>query len=115
MLISDWSSDVCSSDLESRNTAAKQKLRGVLDGTLNAEDVQQWGERADFSGVNISRQEFMDAVARAVEARAKGETADEITKSLDSGALSPAFRREGRGPTSRAATRGRSEEHTAEL
>src|SRR3546814_20762969 len=49
----------------------------------------------------------MDAVARAVEARAKGETADEITKSLDSGELSPAFRREGRGQTSRAATRGR--------
>src|SRR3546814_16777735 len=95
---------------ESRNTAAKQKLRGVLDGTLNAEDVQQWGERADFSGVNISRQEFMDAVARAVEARAKGETADEITKSLDSGELSPAFRREGRGQTSRAAPRGRTEE-----
>src|SRR3546814_19914408 len=38
---------------------------------------------------------------------AKGETADEITKSLDSGELSPAFRREGRGQTSRAATRGR--------
>src|SRR3546814_15685290 len=37
----------------------------------------------------------------------KGETADEITKSLDSGELSPAFRSEGRGQTSRAATRGR--------
>src|SRR3546814_11563279 len=49
----------------------------------------------------------MDAVARAVEARAKGETADEITKPLDSGELSPAFRREGRGQTTRAATRGR--------
>src|SRR3546814_13307060 len=49
----------------------------------------------------------MDAVARAVEARAKGETADEITQSLDSGELSPAFRREGRGQTNRAATRGR--------
>src|SRR3546814_14576693 len=77
---------------ESRNPAAKQKMRGVLDGTLNAEDVQQWGERADFSGVNISRQEFMAEVAGAVDARAKGATAAESTQSLVTGQRSPASR-----------------------
>src|SRR3546814_11052290 len=43
----------------SRHTAAKQKLRGVLDGTQPAADVQQWGEGDDFSGLNYSGQGVM--------------------------------------------------------
>lgn len=75
----------------SRNTVARSKLEGVLSGReKDPAAVLKWAEKANFSGVDINREDYIDAVVKATEARAKGATADELEKAL-SGKLPAMF------------------------
>jgi len=81
---------------ESRDTMARSKLQGVMRGSLDASDVAKWAEKADFSGVDISQKEYLEALAAVTEVRRNRQLADQIDKSLESGKLAPIFEKPGR-------------------
>lgn len=86
----------------SRNTAARARLDAILAesdpekaATLGLQAVQ-WAQKADFSRVGISREEFENAVSSAVTAAAKDRTATGIENSLEENKLDPMFREAGK-------------------
>src|SRR3546814_4464064 len=48
MRISDWSSDVCSSDLNTANLAASYMAAGFVHGVLNSDNINVTGESFDY-------------------------------------------------------------------
>ena len=98
----------------SRETAARSRIDAILaerDPTKAAQlglSAVQWAQKADFSRVDISREEFMNAVTSAVSAASKDNTAAGIERSLAVNELDPMFREEpkpGRGSRSRRSGR----------
>lgn len=77
--------------MQSNDTLARRNLQGVMTGKLDASEVAKWAEEANFDGVNISKQEFMTAIAKVVEVRSNRKTAELIEKSLQDGKLDAAF------------------------
>lgn len=82
----------------SRDTAARSRLDAILaesDPDKAAKlglSAVQWAQKADFSRVDISREEFMNAVTSAVSAASKENTAAGIERSLADNELDPMFR-----------------------
>ena len=87
----------------SRETNARANIEKVLAGSLSPDAAIRWAEKQDFSRLNISRDEFMNAVLRAAEAPSKRHAADEITSALDTGKLATDLRKPATGRTRRAA------------
>lgn len=84
---------------EVHDTVARRKLLDIMagkGGDTAPADAAKWAETADFSGVDMNRQEFLEGLKAAVEARAKKGTAEEIEKTLKSGSLSSEFMKPGR-------------------
>lgn len=77
--------------MESHDTVARRKLQGVMKGVLDASEVAKWAEKADFSGVNMTAKEYLEALAKVVSVREARKTAGLIEKSLADGKLDPAF------------------------
>lgn len=67
-------------------------LQGVLSGRVSADAAFKSVAKGDLGILGISQQDFNTALRDAVESRFKSQTADEITKSLESGVLSPSLR-----------------------
>lgn len=106
----------------SRDTAARSRLDAILAesdpekaAALGLQAVQ-WAQKADFTRVDISREEFMNAVTSAVTAAGKENTAAGIERSLENNELDPMFRDDGkpgrgnRGSGSRRSGRSAEEE-----
>lgn len=72
-------------------TLAKAKIADVLAGRGDAAAALKWAETADFSKVNITRDEFVDAIMRAGEVGPKERTASAIERSLKDGRLDSMF------------------------
>lgn len=74
------------------DTLARSKLQGVMTGKLDPAAVAKWAEKADFSKLNITAQEYIEAVKSVVEVRANRVLAGKIEESLEKGELAPAFK-----------------------
>ena len=88
------------------DTNARRKLQEVMTGRGDPAAVAKWAEKADFSNLDITRDEYLDAIARVVETRAKRSTADMIDKSLKDGELDSALRRAGTAKKPRKGAKG---------
>lgn len=99
------------------NTVARARLKAVLDGKAGVKggaDLISWAEKADFSKLNIKREDFMSAVLRATELDPKTgleANANAMLDSLRTGKLDPRFlqpksggrkKREPKGPNTGA-------------
>lgn len=67
-------------------------IQGVLSGKLAADKALAGVSKGDLGILGISQLEFQTAIKDAVESVAKGKTADDITKSLQTGVLAPSLR-----------------------
>ena len=85
----------------SRNTNARSRLEAVLAGRADASQTIAWAEQQNFGGLNISRGDYINAVARAAEVAAKSATAAAIDTSLSSGRLAAGLRTPSNGGSSR--------------
>src|SRR3546814_1326580 len=120
MRISDWSSDVCSSDLGSATQSGEERYRGVtlMFIAMNRFQVLP-GEEKAFENVWLSRDTFLEGVPGFVEFHLlRGPSADDHTlysshtiwrsrEDFEDWTRSDAFRQAHRN--------ARSEEHTSEL
>ena len=101
----------------SRATLAQRNLQGVMRGEMDPSEVARWAEKADFSGVNISAQDYIAAISKVLTVRDSRDTAAKIEKSLADGKLEPSFMQEGSATTraTRSAGAGQSSSRAAAL
>ncbi len=78
-------------------------VKNVKGGSLKPEMAVRLAENMSFEGVNVEKSEFLSSLAKLVAAPLKEQAANEIDKSLDTGTLSPMFRREGHKRTRKSA------------
>lgn len=82
----------------SRDTVARSRLDAILaesDPQKAAElgfEAARWAQKADFSRLNITREEFINAVSSAATAAGKDHTATGIENSLEENKLDSMFR-----------------------
>jgi hypothetical protein len=81
--------------MQSHDTVARRKLQGVMRGQVDASEVAKWAEKADFSGVNITQEDYLKALASVVEVRRNREIAGKIDESMENGELDKIFRQPG--------------------
>ena len=99
----------------SRETNERANIEKVLAGTLSPDAAIRWAEKQNFDRLNISRDEFMNAVLRAAEAPGKRRAADEITSALDTGKLPIDLRKPATGRTPRTARSTGGSDNTDQL
>lgn len=66
-------------------------------GRTKATDVIQATEKLDFTGLKITKKEFLEAIVKRSAAQVQDQTADLIDQSLDEGKLAEGLRRDARG------------------
>lgn len=86
-----------------REDKVRQLAQDVLGGKYknNMQGAAKAAEGLDFSGLAITKQEFLTAISDAVSAPLKDKTAAAIEKSLADGSLDPSLMREGRAKKKR--------------
>ncbi|MCH4893376.1 hypothetical protein GO308_09670 [Sphingomonas sp. SFZ2018-12] len=86
-----------------RNARSLQGLfDGVNNGSISRERAIRLAELKDFTGLNLTKEEVLNAIKDGVSADAKDEIAKLTDSSLDNGAVDPALRREGRAKKPKA-------------
>ncbi len=80
--------------MEVRDNEESENLAGVMSGKMNPAKVAKWAEGRSFEGLNITKAEYLDAIARAAEKQLKISTAEKIETSLSTGVLDKDLRRE---------------------
>ena len=83
-------------DAMDRNAKVRDVLQKYRNGQIDSLIASRMAEKLDFSGLAISKQEFLQAIADNVSAPLKEEMAKKIEDSLATGTLDPVFREEGR-------------------
>lgn len=68
-------------------------LDRVRDGTMRPSSAMAWAKQQNFDGLNISKSEYLGAIARGAEVTLKTATADRIDKSLADGTLDRELRK----------------------
>lgn len=86
-----------------RNTAARQLLLGVQSGAIGSDVAFRRAQNMNFDDVDISRDEYLQAIAFIVTAKAKNATADQIEEALQTGKLPQALMRPARDRPDRKA------------
>ncbi len=88
-----------------RNDQVRQLAQDLAGGKVSSMDAARRAEKLDFSGLAISKAEFLQAVSDGFSAPLKEKTAAAIEKSINSGTLDPSLRRPatggGKGRTAR--------------
>lgn len=72
-------------------------LTQVGEGRISSERALQMSRRINFDYLNVTRQEFQQAIINRTSARMREDIARRLNTTLDTGELDPAFRRERRG------------------
>ncbi|WP_285020227.1 phage tail tape measure C-terminal domain-containing protein [Novosphingobium sp. fls2-241-R2A-195] len=65
--------------------------------------LSKQAEKIDFSGLNVTQKEFLDAIAAKLSSQLKTKTAQDIEKSLADGVLAPSLRDDPKDKKKRAA------------
>jgi len=82
-------------------------LSDVGAGRVSSERALQLSAQIDFSGLNITREDFQQAIINRLSSSAKEDTAARMLSSLNAGVLDPGLRRSGRGGGGGRQRRGR--------
>ncbi|USI71613.1 hypothetical protein [Sphingomonas morindae] len=69
-------------------------IRSVQGGSTSLEAALQQTEKLDFTGVKVTKDQLQQAIIDSASSTVKKQTADEIDKSLDTGRLDPALRKD---------------------
>jgi hypothetical protein len=85
-----------------REDAVRQLVEDIRSGRVNNTDAARRAAGMDFSGLAVSREQFLKAIADGVSGPAKDKVADAIEKSLNDGALDPSLRTSGRSKKAKA-------------
>lgn len=92
-----WSGMFSSSDalFFGKTDPRAMPMQSVLDrvkaGTMLPSNAAAWAQQQNFDGLNITKAEYIDAIARGAEVSSKNATADRIDKSLKDGKLDSSF------------------------
>lgn len=76
-------------------------LSDVGAGRVSSERALQLSAQIDFSGLNVTREAFQQAIINRLSSSAKDDTATRMLQSLGAGVLDPALRRSGGGGSQR--------------
>jgi hypothetical protein len=84
-------------DLYKKSQAARERITGLLDGvlagTVEADRALREVSADDLKGLNVSLEQYREAITAALSARLKGETAAAIDQSLRDGRLAESLRK----------------------
>lgn len=94
------------SDAMERNNQVRTLLRQYQAKQIDSNVALRAAEKLDFSGLAITKQEFMQAISDGIAAPMKEEIAGKIEKSLSEGVLDPALRQDGSGGSKGGKTSG---------
>ena len=107
-MFSDFSA---SGESEAKGYKRLRELKKIADdvtrGRMSPSSAAGWAQKFDFSGLPVTRAEFLQAIADRVGSEASKATADAIDRSLAGSVLDPSLRRQDSGRSSRSGLYGR--------
>lgn len=96
-------------DALARESQVRQLVSDFRGGKLSPTDAARRAEGLDFSGLAVSKEEFLKAVADGVSYPEKQKVAAAIEKSLKDGSLDPSLRQDAAGKNTRKGKNGKTE------
>ena len=81
-------------------------IRRLRAGAITGEAAIQQADKLDFSGLKVTKTEFLQAITDSASSKLKDEMASAITSSLDSGKLDPSLKREAKDKAKKPSTAG---------